>query len=214
MSTDAESLAGATCVVDPATDVTHVFYHDYSGKQVLYRSLAPSGELSPAVRVDTSGTSTAVRNYHAVANPVVYSAGGSTVVTALFASASGVRALSVVDGKVAAEQVVDTAAPLISPENIGKNTGNDGPVMHLAVDGSTLHAVWTVASTGDVRHSRRPHGGEWSTPTRLVDSGAGHVSWLYANVYTVGGERVLGYTYDLGPHEDDGGDIRYRHMPV
>ena len=214
ISTDAESLAGATCVVDPATDVAHVFYHDYANKQVLYRSLSPDGTLSPAVRVDTTGTDTAIRNYHAVANPVVYSAGGSTVVTAMFASASGVRAVLVVDGAVAAEQVIDPAAPLISPRNIGRNTGNDGPVVHLAADGSTLHAVWAVASTGDVWHSSRPHGGQWSTPTLLVDSGAGHVSWLYSNVYTLGGQRVLGYTYDLGPHEDNGGDIRYGHMPV
>jgi hypothetical protein len=214
ISTDTESLAGATCAVDPATDVTHVFYHDYAKKQVLYRSLSPDGTLSPAVRVDTTGTSTAERNYHAVANPVVYSAGGSTVVTAMFGSASGVRALSVVDGVIAPEQVVDPAAPSISPANIGRNTGSDGPVMHLAVDGSTLHAVWAVASTGDVWHSSRPHGGQWSTPTLLVDSGAGHVSWLYSKVYPLGGQRVLGYTYDLGPHEDNAGDIRYRHVPL
>jgi hypothetical protein len=164
--------------------------------------------------VDATGTSTAVLNYHAVTNPVVYSAGGSTVLTAMFASASAVRAVSIVDGVVGAEQVVDPAAPLISPPNIDKNTGNDGPVMHLAVDGSTVHAVWAVASTGDVWHSSRPHGGAWTTPQRLVDSGAGHVSWLYANVLTVGGQKVLAYTYDLGPHADNGGDIRYGQLAL
>ena len=214
ISTDAESLAGASCVVDPATDVTHVVYHDYARKQVLARTLSPGGELSPAVRVDTTGTSTATLNYHAVTNPVVYSFGGSTVLTAMYASASGVRAVSVVDGVVGAEEVVDPAAPLISPPNTDKNTGNDGPVMHLAVDGSTVHAVWAVASTGDVWHSRRPHGGAWTTPVRLVDSGAGHVSWLYSNVLRLGGVGVLGYTYDLGPHPDDGGDIRFDRVPL
>jgi hypothetical protein len=214
ISTDAESLTGASCVVDPATDTTHVVYHDYARKQVLSRSLSPSGVLSPAVRVDATGTSTTALNYHAVTNPVVYSVGGSTVLTAMYASASGVRAVSVVDGVVGAEEVVDPAAPLISPPNTDKNTGNDGPVMHLAVDGTTVHAVWAVASTGDVWHSRRPHGGMWSTPVRLVDSGAGHVSWLYSNVLRLGGATVLGYTYDLGPHADDGGDIRYDRVPL
>ena len=69
-------------------------------------------------------------------------------------------------------------------------------------------------ATGDVWHSSRQHGGQWSTPSPLVDSGAGHVSWLYANTYTLAGQRVLGYTFDLGPREDNGGDIRYRHMAL
>jgi hypothetical protein len=214
ISTDADSFAGATCVVDPVTDVTHVFHHDYANKQVFYRSLTAAGVLSEPIRIDTTGTDTAIRNYNAVTNPVVYTAGGSTVVTAMFASASGVRAVSISDGVVGAEQVVDTAAPVISPDNSDKNTGNDGPVMHLAVHGSTVHALWAVASTGDVWHSSRPHGGAWTPPGRVVDSGAGTVSWLYANVVTLGGADILGYTYDMGPHLDNAGDIRFDRVPL
>ena len=209
ISSDAESLAGATCVVDPETDVTHVFYHDYADKQVLYRSLSPAGVLSAPRRIDTTGTDGASRNYNAVTNPIVYTASGSTVVTAMFASASGVRAVPITDGVVGGEQVVDSATPLISPLNSDENTGNDGPVMHLAVHGTTVHAMWVVASTGDVWHSSRPHGRSWSAPVRVVDSGAGHVSWLYSNVLSQGGADSLAFTYDMGPHLDDAGDIRY-----
>ena len=214
ISSDTDSFAGATCVVDPVTDVTHVFYHDYANKQVLYRSLTTAGALSAATRIDTTGTNTANRDYNAVTNPIVYTTDGSSVVTAMYASASGVRAVSITDGVVGTEQVVDTAAPLISAANSDKNTGNDGPVMQLAVHGSTVHALWAAESTGDVWHSSRPHGGAWTAPERLVDSGPGHVSWLYANVLTLGGGQVLGYTYDVGPHLDNAGDIRYNHVPL
>jgi hypothetical protein len=214
ISSDTDSFTGATCVVDPATDVTHVFYHDYADKQVLYRTLTDAGILSAATRVDTTGTSTASRGYNAVTNPVVYTADGASVVTAMYASAEGVRAVSVTDGVVGDEQAIDSADPLFSPANSDKNTGNDGPVMHLAVQGSTLHAVWAAESTGDVWHSSRPHGGAWTKPERLVDSGRGHVSWLYANVFILDGEAVLGFTYDVGPHLDDAGDIRYSQVPL
>jgi hypothetical protein len=214
MSGDADSFAGATCVVDPETDVTHVFYHDYADKQVMYRTLTADGVLSAETRIDTSGTSTATRDYNAVTNPVVYTADGSSVVTAMYASAKGVRAVSVTDGVVGPEEVVDTAAPLFSPANTDKNTGNDGPVMHLAVQGSTLHALWAAEATGDVWHSSHPHGGEWTTPERLVDSGPGHVSWLYANVLALDGRQVLGFTYDVGPHPDNAGDIRFSDVPL
>lgn len=212
LTVDADNRAGPQPVVGAANKV-HVFYHDYAAKQVLYRTLTSAEVLSAAVRADTSGTNTASRNYNAVSNAVYYDASGTEVVSALFASASGLRLVSVVGGVVQAEQVVDANAPLVSPANTDGNTGNDSPVCHLAVDGTTLYALWTDAASGDLYWSKRPHGGAWTARAVLWDAPAArYASWVYSNVFTRGGQQVLGYTYDDGPHLDNESNIFYNRM--
>lgn len=213
MTVDTDNHAGAVACVG-ASDKTHIFYHNYGGKQVLYRTLTSADVLSTAVRADTTGTNTTARNYNAVSNPVYYNASGTEVVTALFASASGLRAITVTGGVVGAEQVVDSTGVLVSPANTDGNTGNDGPVCHLSVNGTTLYAIW-ADTNGDLYWSKRDHGGAWTARAMLWDAPSGRTAnWTYGNVYTRAGKTVLGYTYDDGPHPDNDSNIYYNEMTL
>jgi PKD repeat protein len=212
MTTTAQNQTGAVACVG-ASDKTHIFYHDYATKQVLYRTLTSADALSATTRADAAGTNTTSRNYNAVSNPVYYSASGTEVITALYASATGVRAITVVAGSVTTEQLVDSNTPLISPDNTDGNTGGDGPVFHLAVHDTTVHAIWADAATGDLYYSSRPHGGSWTARSVLWNASAGRAAfWAYNNVYVRGGQTVMGYTYDDGPHADDDSNTYYNRI--
>ncbi len=91
---------------------------------------------------------------------------------------------------------------------------NDGTVAHLSVEGTTIHALWTDLATGDILHSKRAHGGAWSTPVTVWASGNNIAWWVYGNVYERSGRTRLGFTYDVGVHADDVGDIKYNEITL
>ncbi|MDQ3032681.1 MAG: hypothetical protein M3Y87_09710 [Myxococcota bacterium] len=189
-------------------DVTHVFYADHLADRLYWRTLSPSGELSSATRLDTSGTSSE-RLPHT--NAVYYDHAGAEVLVVAFADDAGIlRAITITDGEVGAEVA-------ISPQPVLENPGialNDGTVAHLAIDGTTVHALWVDLASGDVLHSARPHGGAWSAPVVAWDSGADGAWWVYGNVYRRGGRRRLGFTYDIDDHPDDEGHIEYDEITL
>jgi hypothetical protein len=189
-------------------DVTHVFYTDYADAELYWRTLANDGTLSGATRIDTAGLSSE-RIPHT--NTVLYETGGSEIMTVAWAdAAAALWSAQIVDGAVQTPEQI-TADPVLEDPSVARN---DGTVAHLAVDGTTVHVMWTDDGSGDVRHASRPHGGSWSTPTTAWSSGSNIAWWVYSNVYDRRGRTRLGFTYDIGEHPDDEGNIEYDEIDL
>lgn len=191
-----------------ADDVTHVFYKDHLEDQLLWRTLSADGDLSDAVRVDTAGTS-GERLPHT--NAVRLDDDGRDVVVIAFTDDDGtLRSVTIEDGVVGPDEAVSLAPALENPD-VAKN---DGAVAHLAVDGTTVHALWSDLESGDVLHASRADGGAWSEPAIAWDSGDDVAWWVYGNVYVRHGRTRLGFTYDVGEHADDVGAIAYDEITL
>jgi hypothetical protein len=199
-------------IVKGAGDKTHVFYKDDTNNRLYWRTLTDSGQLSPAVRVDVSGT-------HAIdtplTNPVVYDDGGVEVVMIAFADRDGVlRSVEIRDGVVGAEEVVSGTPVTISP---GQTTSL-AAVAHLAVAGSTVLALWSDGPDGHVYRDLHTAGEAWGDDVVTVDTGAGtasQVQYVYGNVLALAGSTArVGFTYDMGPHPDDDSNIYYDELTI
>jgi uncharacterized protein YjiK len=194
-----------------ANNTTHVFYKDNTNQRLYWRSLSPAGVLSPATRIDTGGTNI---QSAPLTNPVYYDNAGAEVLTIAFTNAAGMlKAVRIVGGVVGPEETISAAPVLHDPST----TMSRSAVAHLAVDGATVHAVWSDAATGDVMYSKRTHGGSWTAPAVLVSlPGGDQAQWVYNNVYTrpSTGQRVMGFTYDIGPHVDDDSNIYYTELAL
>jgi hypothetical protein len=186
-------------------DVTHLFYKDHTNHQLYRRTLSCAGTLSGASRIDSAGTH-ATEIPHT--NAVHYDNAGQEVIVIAYATGAGVlKAITLAEGQAAAESTISSAAVMVDPEQ--DIIDNMGTVAHLAVDGTTVHAVWSDAATGDLMHSKRAHGGAWTMPTTLWASGTNACWYVYSNIYARAGSKRLAYTCDRGPHADDAGDIFY-----
>ena len=206
-----DNFLGGSIVVGEA-DKLHIFTHNDAAQTVLHRTYSSADVLSANVRVDTAGTETSSANFHAVSNPVYYDVAGAEVISVLYAAAGGgVRLIQIIDG-VASDTAITGSSVAIAPAGTEGSTGADNAHFSLAVDGTTLHAIWADNASGDLMRSERPHGGSWTTPAVLWDSGANFCYWCYANVFVRNGATILGYTYDVGPHSDDGTQIRYNAL--
>src|SRR5690606_26962860 len=115
-------------------------------------------------------------------------------VVAYTTNAGILRAVTLTDGVLGPEQAVSENAVLEDPSV----ATNDAAVAHLAIDGTTVHALWTDDASGDILHGRRALGGGWSAPETARSSGGSVAWWVYGNVYVRGGRRRLGFTYDVG----------------
>lgn len=191
-----------------AADVTHLFYKDHLAHRLYWRTLDATGVLSDATRIDTSGTSAEAVPH---TNAVVYDRGGDEVVVIAYTDATGVLAsVTITNGVVALREAVSVDAVLRNPPVVG----NEGAIAHLAVDGTTVHALWSDAATGDILHATRPDGGSWTPPIRVWDSGGSEAHYVYGEVYVRNARSRLGYTYDIGPHPDDEGNIEFNELTL
>ncbi len=201
------SFTGPRAIVGKG-DVTHVFYNDLLNHQLLTVRLSPSGQRSTPTRVDAGGTSKE-RLPHTTA--VVIESGGNELMVVGYADAKGAfKSVTLRDG---VPEVPDT----ITSQEVLQNPSvalNDGMVAHLSTDGRTVYALWVDKGSGDVLRSSRGAGATWSAPVTVWNSGAGTAWWLYSNVYRRGGRKVLGFTYDQGPHVDDVGNIKYDEVDL
>lgn len=195
--------------VTGSDDVTHLFYKDHLAHHLYWRRLAGDGTLSEAVRIDAGGTSRAVTPQ---TNAVAFEDDeGRQVIVIAFATAGGIlTSVAITGDSPGAERPISTA-PVLSNPGI---TDNGGSVAHLAVDGTTVHAVWSDAASGDIEHAVRAADGSWTAGEKLWASGASEAHWVYAAVFDREGRRRLGFTYDVGPHPDDTGQIRYDEIKL
>ena len=190
--------------VTGSDDVTHLFYKDHLRHRLYWRTLGRDGTLSGPVRIDASGTSAQVTPQ---TNAVAFEDGARRqVIVIAFASAAGIlTSVTITGGAVGAERPISTASVM---ENPGI-TDNGGAVAHLAIDGTTVHALWSDATTGDIEHAVRAADGSWSAGRKAWASGKSEAHWVYAAVFERQRRRRLGFTYDAGPHPDDTGRIHY-----
>jgi len=197
-------------LVKGARGITHIFYKDVATNHILWRQLGPRGRLSAARRVDSGGTHPVVTP---LTNAVYYNDRGTQVLTVAFADASGIlKSVTIRGRRIGREQHLSSTPVMIDPEVVT----NTAAVAHLAVTGTTVHALWSDAANGhvyrDVLRNRRTWGGD----SRLVNTGPGtgrQAQYVYANVLTrPSGRRILAFTYDIGPHVDDDSNIRYNRV--
>jgi hypothetical protein len=186
-------------------DVTHLFYEDQAANELLWRTLSASGTLSDATRIDSDGTS-AVPVPHA--NPIFYESGGQDVIVVAFTGADDMlKSVTITDGVVGPEEQVSSGEVLQDADVVA----NEGAVAHLALQGSTVHAVWSDANGGGIKHSFRPDQGSWSGEQTLWSAAGQEALYVYCAVLQDGCDR-LACTYDVGPHGDDTGNIEYTEV--
>ncbi|MGH3656779.1 MAG: hypothetical protein ACRDUA_08960, partial [Micromonosporaceae bacterium] len=188
-----------------ASNVSHIIY--VKSAQLHYKTLTSAGTLqSTSTRVDSNGVN-AVAIPHT--RPVPYMSGADEIVTCLFTNASGhLKAVNITNGTPGAEQTVTTSPVLIDPGA----SGGQASVLSADVAGTTVHAIWSDAATGNVMHSEREHGGSWSAPDTL-DAPATDAFYVYGRIYDTGAGTVLGYTYAVN-FTDDSVDLWYNELPV
>ena len=220
---DPQGTYGSREIIDPAAatfaprlvkgtgDRTYVFYKT-ADDRICFRALSANGTLSAPTRVDSGGTNAIPTP---LTNVVSYADGGDEVLVVLFAGPDGVlRAVDVRNGVPGPEQVVSSAPVTINP---GATT-NDAAVAHLAVAGTTVLAMWSDATDGDVYSDQRRDDGQWGRDTLRVDTGAGtasNVQYVYLNVLRRSGDRAtIGFTYDVGPTVDDDSNIFYAQFTL
>ena len=192
---------------------SYVVYEKSS--QVHYKKLTSGGTLdASSTRVDSGGTADASGYDVPFTCPVSYTSGGDQIISVLFCNASEqLRVVDIVAGTPGSEQTVGGSNQTPAADEGG--TTSQQAIIALAVHGTTLHAVWSEASTWDVKHSERPYGGSWSTPDTLYNTGVGEeIAWVTAAVVTHGGIDYLGYTYDLAPHADDDSNVYYSRFAL
>jgi hypothetical protein len=209
LATDDKSWTGPVSVVGQG-DVTHVFYKDHAAKKLYWRKLDCNGNLTAPTTVGSTTHSEPFPH----TNAVYYdNSGQENIVIAYATSLDGLKSIKLTSG-VAEEKDITTSSVVINPQE-PENMGTMGPAAHLAVDGTTVHAVWADGSTGDLMYSKLTHGNtSWSAPTRIWDSGEHACYWVYANIYTRAGSKRLGITCDRGPHVDDVGNIFYGELTL
>jgi hypothetical protein len=190
------------------SDVTHLFYKDLLNHQLLWRTLSPSGTLSNATRIDVGGTST-IRISHT--NAVVADVAGAEVVTVAYVDGAGaLKAVTITNGNVGAPVSI-TTTPVLEDPSVARH---DSPTAHLALDGTTVHALWVDRASGDIYRSESAAGGAWAAPQLVWNSGSNLAWWIYGSVFRRQGHRILAFTYDRGPHADDTGDIKYDEIDL
>lgn len=199
-------------LVSGAHGVTHIFYKDDGSNHLYWRRLTATGDVSPARRIDSGGTNEIITP---LTNAVYYDDHGVEVLVVAFADPAGVlRSVTIRDGRIGPERQVSDTPVMIAPEVVT----SDAAVAHLAVDGRTVHAMWSDAENGHVFRDSRSNTGHWGGDRRVVGTGRGtarQAQYVYCNVLTLpNGRKVLGFTYDLGPHVDDDSNIYYDQVAL
>jgi hypothetical protein len=189
-------------------DLTWVFYKDHATGRLLARTLDAAGALSTSRRVDLDGTGAEASPH---TNPVSYTNGDREVVVIVYADRAGLlRSVTIENGTATTVQLVASTPALANP----KVALNEGVVAHLAVHGTTVHALWVDRDSGDIVHASRSDRGAWSRPVVAWASGGSTAWWVYANAYRRAGRARLAFTYDVGPHADDVGRIEYDELAL
>lgn len=186
-------------VIKGASDKAYIFYNDMTNHRLRYNTLDSSNTLGTDTAIDTGGTNN-IQVPHS--NAVYIDNGGTEWIFIAYATSSGLKLVSFSNGTLQTEETISSSAVIINPSA----STNDAAVVQLAVDGTDLHIVWGDNTTGDVFYRTRTIGGTYGTTQNLTNfpGSTELVEYVYNNVYTYpGGNKVMGYTYDKGPHAND-----------
>jgi hypothetical protein len=185
-------------------DVTYVFYKDNTSDSLVYRTVSATGTISARTTV-ASGTSIASDTI-AHTNPVYYDDGGVEVIGIAYINDSDIlKYRELRDGVLQTEETISTAALTTNPGA----TDSQAAVACLAVDQTTVYAMWSRLSDGDLMKRVRTLGSGWGSEATQWASGGGTGWYIYSDVVTEGTDVKLIYTYDWGTHVDDASNITY-----
>lgn len=193
----ANNCVGASPVTG-AGDLTYVYYKDLTADALVYKTLTAAGVLSAATTV-ASGTAISSQSVPHT-NPIYYDDAGTEVIGIAYTNDAGVLKYREIRGGVLqTEETISSAAVTQNPGS----TDSQSAVAHLAVDGTTVHALWSRAADGDLMHDSRVLGTGWGTETVEWASGGSTGWYIYCDVVTIGTDVKLAYIYDQGTHVDD-----------
>ncbi len=191
-----------------AGDRTYVVYKDDAGDALYLRTLSATGTLSSPRRVDQNGTNSVPVPH---LNPVVYQRDGQEVVEVAFAGADErLRSVSLVDDELTEEQLI-SSSPVLSDADVVEN---EGAVGNLSRGGDATYIVWTDEGSGDILWRRNASSGGLGPIETFWQSSNEVALYVYCSVFEDDGCRKLGCTYDVGPHDDDVGQIEYRELAL
>ena len=196
----------APASIKAASDLTYVFYKDDTNNTLYYRTLTTAGTLSGANSVATGTATDNIPHTNAV---YFDDAGTETVVCAYADSADILKLVVLKNGVQQTTETISSTAILMDPGSVT----NGGTVAHLAVNGSTLYAVWADGATGDIFYRSRAANGTWSAISTIWNSGANQAWYVYNTVYTYGGTVRMGYVYDV-THAVDVSDLYYNEVSL
>lgn len=196
------------------SDLTYLFYRGVGGT-VRYKTITAADVVSAGVQVATGTGASDSKYMNNVVPPVWYADSGTDVVTVAYVNGSDqLRSTEVRGGVVGSELAVSSDVLVVDPLNdVGGGTDNQGPSAALAVVGTTLYAFWGTGQL--IKYATKANGGTWSAATTYIDLGTGlEAQWIYANTFTRSGSTLIGLSYDVGPHADNGGTIDYNELLV
>ena len=197
--------AGATHYTGPgmvrgASDLMHIFYAESLIFDIHHKSLNSSNTLST---VDTFVMN--LGTTREVCRPVYYDDGGVERITVL-QPGPGSEVQSVIVEDDGTPDTVETASDGTNDVDLLNAT----ITFTLAVDGKTVHALWSGGGSNgvdqDLYHDKNTDDGGWGTDVELLD--AVTINAISANVYTRNGYTVLAVVYD------NGGTITYNEFPL
>jgi len=211
ISDGGNNITGPAAVVG-AGDVTYLFYKDSTAGTLVYRTLTAAGSLSAATTV-ASGTGISTKTLP-FTNAIYYDDNGTEVIGIAYIAGSAATDIlkyrEIRNGALQTEETISTAAVTRDPGQ----TDSQAVVAQLAVDGTTVHAMWSRQADGDLMRDSRILGTGWGTDTVVWASG-GQTGWyVYCDVVAIGPLVKLIYTYDQGTHVDDASNITYNELTL
>lgn len=202
-----QDVTGPAAVLG-ANDITYVFYKDKTADILYYRTVSADGATISAKTAVASGTAISPQSMPHT-NPIYYDDAGVEVIGIAYINDSDIlKYRELRNGVLQTEETISTAAVTRNPGT----TDSQAVVANLAVDGTTVHAMWSRQADGDLMRDSRTLGGSWGTDT-VVWASAGETGWyIYCDVIQEGIQIKLIYTYDQGIHVDDGSNINYNEI--
>lgn len=187
-------------VVLGASDRVHFFFNDNTANDAYQRTLTAANALQtfPA-SYDTSPYNTGV---HIFGPGTSYASGGNTEVRAPYLDSSqllSVAAATSADAPTASQQTSVSGGSITS-----FSATTQMPRIALAADGTTTHALYTLADQ-DLSHTNDSGTGTWVTATNELTA---TLNYITTNVYTRGGNRYLAMVLD------DGGTVKYAEITL
>ncbi len=170
-------------IVRGLSDRMHFFYKNDTDNDALHRSLSSANSLDTA---DQTVDATAATGQNLLFSPGVSYVSGATKVRAVYLDFGNKSSIVELDSG---------ADPSFATQ---VNITDDGTIVNgqlllcLAVDGTTIHLLYSESNTGDIFHDENDDDGGWGTDDEEKD--AVTCNRISCNVYTRG-SKVLAYLY-------------------
>ena len=186
------------------SDTTHVVYVEDRGSNdpLLQRAISSAGTLQ--TQRDTLGNVSGIITEYPATNGVTFVRSSTTRLRFGFFVATDEYGILEFDAAADPSSFTVSGRPYSTndPRIISANI-----IASLAVDGSTLHSLWSSGEPGETGDLYSGNDQDSDTWTAAVEEFAGTVNDISCNVYDNGG-TVLAYVYD------DGGTIKYNEISL